>query len=478
MKKIRAITNHRVKTPGGRMLVLFFALIFAAAAGGIGAAQEDEIPNTFDISTIDSIAKWIAGQGYPLKSVNAGSGFDDLQPLKKILRGVRIVGLGEATHGTREFFQCKHRLLEFLVKEMDFQVFAIEASYPACLKINDYVLHGKGNRDEVLAGQGFWTWNTEEVAAMIDWMKDYNSSLPDENKIKFLGYDIQNIGLAIELITSFIEKADPDYLPAAEKAFEIFKDGRERMRWPEKPEEEKEANKSKLRDLIGFLSFNHIRFQRTNTEKEIELALQHARVLLQLYNAYSLERTPEAREKGRFLNRDYYMAENIQHLISREKPGTKVVVWAHNGHIFKGDEFATGSYLNEIYGDQYYALGFVFNQGSFQAINGNRESERRGLVDFTFGPSPEGYLGWIFKKAGIGDLYIDFRTADKSHEAVSAFLNATIPMRSLGSMYSEKWPAKYYSRPTVLGTYYDGMIFIDSTTRARPQPIGPGSSKK
>lgn len=111
---------------------------------------------------------WISSNAHPLKSVSAGSGFEDLQWLKPVLQNVNYVGLGEATHGTREFFQMKHRMLEFLVKEMGFTIFAIEASYSGCRRINDYVLYGKGDAHTALASQGFWTWDTEEIIDMIE----------------------------------------------------------------------------------------------------------------------------------------------------------------------------------------------------------------------------------------------------------------------------------------------------------------------
>src|SRR5205085_4209183 len=100
----------------------------------------------------------------PVKTVEAGNGFEDLAPLKKMIgENVRVVGLGEATHGSREHFQAKHRLLEFLVGEMGYTVFGIEASMPDCIAINDYVLYGRGDPEKAVAGQGFWTWSTEEV---------------------------------------------------------------------------------------------------------------------------------------------------------------------------------------------------------------------------------------------------------------------------------------------------------------------------
>jgi len=127
------------------------------------------------VSKTDSeIIEWVRQNSVPIEHVEAENGFSDLRPLKEVLKDVKVVGLGENTHGTREFFQVKHRLLEFLVMEMGFQGFAIEASYANCMPINDYVLHGMGNRETVLTGQGYVVWDTQELSEMIDWMRAYN----------------------------------------------------------------------------------------------------------------------------------------------------------------------------------------------------------------------------------------------------------------------------------------------------------------
>src|SRR5271169_2485691 len=132
---------------------------------------------------------WIRDNAVPLATVEAGRGFADLERMRRIIGGARIVSLGEATHGTREFFRLKHRLLEFCVSELGFTLFGIEASYPECLRVNDYVLHGSGKPDEALAGTRFWTWDTEEVLALIEWMRAWNRT--HEPKVKFYGFDMQ-----------------------------------------------------------------------------------------------------------------------------------------------------------------------------------------------------------------------------------------------------------------------------------------------
>ena len=112
----------------------------------------------------------------PIQHIEAGHGFDDLQPLKALLNEAKVVGLGETTHGTREFFQFKHRLLEFLVTEMGFTALVIEGSYTGFQPINDYTLHGVGDPASVLTGQGYVVWDTEELAAMVAWMRAPSSS--------------------------------------------------------------------------------------------------------------------------------------------------------------------------------------------------------------------------------------------------------------------------------------------------------------
>jgi erythromycin esterase-like protein len=105
--------------------------------------------------TDKEIIGWLRQHPIPIKHVVGGNGFSDLQPFKKILKDVKVLRVGETTHGTREFFQFKHRLFEFLVRELGFTVFTLEASYAGCQPINDYVLYGKGGSGNSVIKSGF-----------------------------------------------------------------------------------------------------------------------------------------------------------------------------------------------------------------------------------------------------------------------------------------------------------------------------------
>ena len=179
----------------------------------IGLASAQQNP---DKPAVD----WIAANAVRLKTPEAGNGFADMQPLNKIIGNARIVSLGEATHGTREFFQLKHRMLEFLATEMGFTIFSIEANMPEAYRLNDYVLNGEGDPAKLLKGMYFWTWDTQEVLAMIQWMREFNKS--GKGRVQFTGFDMQTPDVAGVIVRDFVTKNDTTYLADLRKATELI----------------------------------------------------------------------------------------------------------------------------------------------------------------------------------------------------------------------------------------------------------------
>lgn len=162
------------------------------------------------------VRDWIASHAIRLSTPEAGHGFADMQPFKQVVGDARIVELGEATHGTREFFQLKHRMVEFLATQMGFNIFAIEANMPEAYKLNDYVLHGTGDPAALIKGMYFWTWDTQEVLTMVKWMRDFNAS--GKGKIQFTGFDMQTPNVAAKIVVDFITAHEPDYTPTIQNA--------------------------------------------------------------------------------------------------------------------------------------------------------------------------------------------------------------------------------------------------------------------
>lgn len=324
-----------------------------------------------------ALSAWLLENAVPVRGVRAGGGFADLRPLKRILHGVRIVGLGEATHGTREFFLFKHRLLEFLVREMGFTVFAIESGREACLPIDRYVRHGEGDAAGALAGQGYWTWDTEEVLAMIRWMREHNRTVPEERKVGFFGLDARDTDRA-------------------------------------------ETGSSR----------------------------------------------PESGAAGR----DLGMARTARRILDEGPSGARMVLWAHNGHVSKGELYggvpAMGKHLRRDFGNAYYALGFAFDRGKFQALplglGGGRPVER------AVGPAKKGSVEWCLASVDLGDYLLDLRADPTSlPPEAQRWLCERRPMRSVGSV-APRWLNRFSYAPTAPAEHYDGLAFFERTTRARP----------
>lgn len=157
--------------------------------------------------------EWIREHAVAFRSSEPGRGFDDLAGLDAIIGDARIVSLGEPTHGTREAFQFKHRLLEYLVEKKGFSIFAIEANLPESFALNDYVIDGKGDPKALIAGMYFWTWRTEEVLAMVEWMRAWNAANPPETgrpRLQFTGFDMQFPQVAWKTAHDFAREHAPD----------------------------------------------------------------------------------------------------------------------------------------------------------------------------------------------------------------------------------------------------------------------------
>lgn len=153
-----------------------------------------------------AVVSWLRTSAVRLKTTEAEKGLADMEPIGKGLSGVRFVAMGECTHGSREVFQMKHRMLEYLVRRQGYRVFAIEASMPDCVAMDEYVLTGKGDPAKALAAQGFWTWNTQEVLALLQWMRTYNADTANAEKLRVVGFDMQNRTGAVSYLKTRLGK--------------------------------------------------------------------------------------------------------------------------------------------------------------------------------------------------------------------------------------------------------------------------------
>ena len=387
-----------------------------------------------------AVEQWIKTSAIPLSTVQAGNGFADMEPLAKIVGSARIVALGEATHGTHEFFQLKHRMLEFLATRMGFTIFSIEANMPEAYRLNDYVLNGKGDPAELLKGMYFWTWDTKEVLEMIQWMREFNRS--GKGRIEFTGFDMQTPTIAAQIVSDFASKNDPDYLPVIQQAVSPLEDAAGKIRWSEILDHLKSSQPAYL--------------AKGASPNDVDWAIQNANIVLQCMQMKSGE-----------ITRDRAMAENVKWILDHS-PGAKIVLWAHNFHVGQTPG-AMGAELRRTYGNQMVVFGFAFNQGSFQAID-----QGIGLRNFTVAAAPAGSFDATLAASGIPIFALDLKRVP-ADSSVAAWMKGPHETRSIGAVYSEEAAANYFHDISPQATF-DAILFVERTTAALPNATLPAVS--
>jgi erythromycin esterase len=397
------------------------------------------------------IVDYIRAHAIPLATVEAGHGFDDMAAIGKLVGDAHLVALGEATHGSREFFQMKHRMLEYLVGKKGFTMFAIEANEPECRAIDDYVLHGTGDARTALRGIYFWTWNTEEVLAMIEWMRAWNADAAHKAKVSFVGFDMQTAKVAHASVAAFLGKvtpADADALLAPIAAL------------PGSGGAQTTADdRAKLAAGLAALGAAFDAHAKAWTAASSATAFADARHDVTILEEFL--RLIAADEDGSFAVRDQAMADNLGWLRAQH-PGARIVVWAHNGHVANSlaNLSNMGSHLRAKWKKDYLNLGFLFGDGAFQAM----DASGGGLTEHALPPAPEHYASAAFARTGKPLLVLDLRALPASGP-VHDWFAVPHPVRETGAVFTTE---KAMTVTQVLPALYDAVIYIATTTRARP----------
>jgi erythromycin esterase len=413
------------------------------------------------------VTGWLREHAIPLKTHVPGSGFDDLRPLGQMVGDARVVALGEATHGTHEFFQFKHRMLEYLASEKGFTVFAIEASMPEGFDVNEYVLTGKGDPAGALSGLYFWTWDTEEVLDLIRWMRSWNADPRHVRKLIFYGFDMQFSARAVRETIAYLRRVDPGMAQTAAHELAPLDDAyREKEFGFRTPDSQAAVGAAVARILQAFDTWRGD-YEKKSSAADWARARQHAQILAQFVD----------REMHRddYAIRDRAMAENIQWILGQEEPDARMVVWAHNGHVQASIEAhgmtPMGVQLRKAFGSQLAVFGFAFNRGAFQAIDASMQPPGSGeLQDFTVGPAPAGTLDAALADTGLKLAAVDLR-AIPTAGAVAQWFSLPQKSRSVGSMFWVGHEELYYESVPP-HRQFDVLLFVETTTAARSNPGG------
>ncbi|HEX6086021.1 MAG TPA: erythromycin esterase family protein [Thermoanaerobaculia bacterium] len=422
------------------LAALTFTLVLPLAAARRRAVD----PPPVDVPA----AEWLRASAYPFATTAARSGLDDLAALSAIVGDARIVSLGEATHGSAEFFTMKHRILEYLVERKGFTVFAIEANLPEADAVDDYVLHGKGSAAAALRGMYFWTWDTAEVLDMIEWMREYNLRRGDRPPVRFRGFDAQFVHGALPRLDEYVRRVDPDRASAFSALYDCVRGFNQPSRYVALPAATRNACATKLAAAFDTFHARRDEYVSRSSEAEYTNQLRYARVVVQAEATWS--------NRG---NRDHFMAENVEWLAGTAHPGEKLVLWAHNGHVATDSTFRMGGALRPRFGAGMVVFGFAFDRGGFTS-NG---PSGLGPQSVAQGPAE----GWevFFRQAGLPRFMLDLRRPWAPQAA--ALVRQPQRMWSIGSVWDPANVATRHRFAVALANAYDVMIYIEVVTATR-----------
>ena len=403
---------------------------------------------------------------------------NDYDALLKLIGDARIILLGEASHGTHEFYFERAAITKRLIAEKSFTVIAIEADWPDASRVHRYALGASDDVDANEALSGFrrfptWMWRNTVVVEFVEWLREFNQRVgPKRAPAGFYGMDLYSLHTSIDAVLGYLEKVDPDAAKRARSRYSCFDHfGREPQEYAyaatmgaiESCEDEVVEQLIELRNKAAeFLSRDG-----EIAAEELFFAEQNARLVK------NAERYYRSMFRGRASSwnlRDQHMVETIEalvaHLDGSRQP--KAVVWAHNSHL--GDARATemsqhgelnvGQLIREHFGREAVLIGFSTYSGSVTAASDwGARAERKNVR-----PALPGSYEELFHEIGLPRFWINLRERGDKIDT----LRAPRLERAIGVIYRPETERSSHYFHARLPEQFDVLIHIDETRAVEP----------
>ncbi|WP_193165630.1 erythromycin esterase family protein [Microbulbifer hainanensis] len=400
--------------------------------------------------------------GRPLRSGG------DLDPLLERLAGARLVMLGEASHGTSEFYIWRAAISRRLIEEHGFDFVAVEGDWPDCYRINRYVkaYPESGERAERVL-HGFdrwptWMWANWETVAFAEWLRRHNDVRPARQS-GFYGLDMYSLWESLDAIIGHVQRDDPRSLALAERVFHCFQPyGRDEQQYARHAVSTDRDCADEVIELLLRLVHRRPRFD-SDPEGEFD-AEQNAHVMV---NAERYYRTMMTAGAGSWNLRDTHMMETLNRLMQYHGPDSRGIVWAHNTHV--GDARATdmrhqgmfniGQLAREEWGaDRVRLVGFGSHRGSVIAGRSWGGARQKMAVPEAPAHSWEGLMHLALGGDSLlllddGAAYPTFHQP-RGHRAIGVVYN---PEREQGNYV-----------PTELAQRYNAFMHLEETRALHP----------
>ncbi|HYK22463.1 MAG TPA: erythromycin esterase family protein [Pyrinomonadaceae bacterium] len=402
----------------------------------------------------------------------------DYDSLLALVANARLCLLGEATHGTHEFYRERAEITKRLIKEKGFTAIAVEADWPDAFRVNRYVrgLSDDANASEALGGfKRFptWMWRNTVVVDFVEWLRDYNASLPaGAAKIGFYGLDLYSLYTSIEAVLSYLNTIDPEAAKRARyrySCFEHFSEDTQAYGYAATFGLTESCEREVIDQLVELRrrAADYASRDGRVAEDEFFFAEQNARLVL---NAERYYRTMFHGRVESWNLRDRHMAETLETLINHlEAQGltAKVAVWEHNSHL--GDARATymadygelnvGQLVRQRYADEAVLVGFTTHSGMVTAASDWDGPAERKRVRPALHDSYED----LFHQQALGNFLIML----KDGPAATALRQSRLE-RAIGVIYLPQTERQSHYFDARLSEQFDAVIHFDETRALEP----------
>jgi erythromycin esterase-like protein len=399
----------------------------------------------------------------------------DYDEIVRLARRVRFVLLGEASHGTHEFYEQRAVITKRLIVEHGFRAVAVEADWPDAYRVNRYVRGGgsDGSADEALSDfRRFptWMWRNRDVAAFAQWLREHNRGA--DEPAGFYGLDLYSLHRSAEAVLRYLDQVDPEAARRARYRYGCFDQfGEDPQAYgyssgfglTEPCEHEALAQLVDLRRRAD----EYMRQDGFVAEDEYFFAEQNARVV---QNAERYYRAMFQERDSSWNLRDTHMADTLDALVGhleRQRAGAKVVVWAHNSHL--GDARATrmgaegeinlGQLVRERHAGEALLVGFTTHEGTVTAASEWDGPAQRKRVR----PSLPGSWERLFHDAGLARWYLRLR-----EHAIADDLEQQRLQRAIGVIYRPQAERASHYFEADLKRQFDAVLHFDRTTAVEP----------
>jgi erythromycin esterase-like protein len=388
----------------------------------------------------------------------------------------RIVLLGEASHGTSEFYRARAAITRRLIEQHGFNMVAVEADWPDAATIDRHVRHRPFKPDGETPFTRFptWMWRNREFSGFVGWLRGHNEALVPTQRVSFHGLDLYNLNASIRAVIDYLDQVDPEAAETARQRYGCLKPWREdpavygRIAFREGHARCEAGVVSTLRDL-----FARQRDYAGDDDDDFLDAAQNARLVA---NAEAYYRAMYYGSAASWNLRDEHMFDTLDLLMRSKGPGAKAVVWAHNSHIGDArftdmgesrDELNLGQLARESYGGDACLIGFGTHTGTVAAADDWDAPMQIKRIN----PSRPDSYERLAHDSGLERFLLDLR--EGVHDEVRELLLEQRLERYIGVIYrpdTERW--SHYSSAS-LSAQYDAFVWFDTTSAISPLPA-PG----